>query len=120
MKTHTTVGGEMIQHIFKNFDNDESMKEAYNIAMFHHEKWNGKGYPQGLSEEDIPLSARIMAIADVFDALVSKRVYKDSMKPHDAFQILINDAGSHFDPDIMEVIKKIEDVIIDASLEKIQ
>ena len=120
MKTHTTVGGEMINNIFKNFDNDESMKEAYNIAMFHHEKWNGKGYPQGLSEEDIPLSARIMAIADVFDALVSKRVYKDSMKPHEAFQILINDAGSHFDPDIMDVIKNIEDVIIDASTEVIK
>lgn len=119
MKKHTTVGGEMIKNIFKNFDNDESMKEAYNIALYHHEKWNGKGYPEGLKEEDIPLSARIMAIADVFDALVSKRVYKDSMQPHEAFQVLINDAGSHFDPDIMNVIKNIEDDIIKASIEEL-
>ena len=106
MKVHTTKGGEMIYKIFKNLKDEAFIKHAHDIALYHHEKWDGTGYPEGIKGEEIPLSARIMAIADVYDALVSKRVYKDAMDPNDAFDILEKDAGSHFDPNIIEIIKK--------------
>lgn len=106
MKVHTTKGGEMIYKIFKNLKDEAFIRHAHDIALYHHEKWDGTGYPEGIKGEEIPLSARIMAIADVYDALVSKRVYKDAMDPNDAFDILEKDAGSHFDPNIIEIIKK--------------
>ena len=71
------------------------------MASYHHEKWNGKGYPDGLAGEDIPLSARIMAVADVFDALVSKRCYKDGFPFEKAMSIIEESSGSHFDPNIV-------------------
>lgn len=114
MKVHTTKGGEMIYKIFKNLKDEGFIKHAHDIALYHHEKWNGKGYPEGLKGEDIPLSARIMAIADVYDALVSKRVYKDAMDPNDAFDILEKDAGSHFDPNIIEIIKEYRKDFVDS------
>ena len=70
------------------------------IATYHHEKWDGTGYPSGLKGEDIPLCARIMALADVFDALVSKRCYKDSFSYDKAFQIIEESLGTHFDPEL--------------------
>ena len=73
MKPHAQKGGEIIQDTFGRED-----EISYQVAMYHHEKWNGKGYPQGLSRKEIPLCARIMAIADVFDAISSKRCYKDA------------------------------------------
>ena len=76
------------------------MKEAMNLAHYHHEKWNGTGYPCGLKGEDIPLSARIMAVADVFDALVSKRSYKDGFPFEKAMAIINEGSGSHFDPQV--------------------
>ena len=106
MKIHTTKGGEMILKIFATLDDPLFLKEAHDIALHHHEKWNGSGYPSGLKQEDIPLSARIMAIADVYDALTSKRVYKAAMKDEEAFAILLHDAGSHFDPFIIDIIKE--------------
>ena len=114
MKVHTTKGGEMIYKIFKNLKDEAFIRHAHDIALYHHEKWDGTGYPEGIKGEEIPLSARIMAIADVYDALVSKRVYKDAMDPNDAFDILEKDAGSHFDPNIIEIIKKYRKDFVDS------
>ncbi|MCR5309583.1 MAG: HD domain-containing protein [Bacilli bacterium] len=114
MKVHTTKGGEMIYKIFKNLKDEAFIKHAHDIALYHHEKWDGTGYPEGIKGEEIPLSARIMAIADVYDALVSKRVYKDAMDPNDAFDILEKDAGSHFDPNIIEIIKEYRKDFVDS------
>ncbi|MCR5511251.1 MAG: HD domain-containing protein, partial [Lachnospiraceae bacterium] len=81
---------------------------AKDLAEFHHEKWNGKGYPNGISGEDIPLSARIMAVADVFDALVSKRSYKEGMPVEKAFSIIEEGKGSHFDPYVAQAFLNAE------------
>ena len=107
MKTHTTIGGGIIKYILNDLGDENYLNMAHDIALSHHEKWNGSGYPNGLKEEEIPLSARIMAIADVFDALISKRCYKEAMPIDDAINIIIKDAGTHFDPNIVEVFKEI-------------
>ena len=120
MKIHTTKGGEMVTNFFVKFDDIDFYHEAYNIAKYHHEKWDGSGYPEGLKEEDIPLEARIMAIADVFDALVSKRVYKDAVSSEEAFSVIVRDAGRHFDPDIVKALIEIKDDFINYSLTKIE
>lgn len=113
MQVHTSRGGEMVRGLLNNFDDDSFIQEAYDIAMYHHEKWNGTGYPEGLKEEQIPLAARIMAIADVFDALVSKRVYKEAYPIDEAFDIMVKDAGKHFDPDMIEALITIKDEFIE-------
>lgn len=102
MKTHTTAGRELLDRVIESVEGESYLHEARNLAGSHHEKWNGKGYPDGLAGEDIPLSARIMAIADVFDALTSKRVYKDPMSFDKAVSIIREDSGSHFDPKCVE------------------
>ena len=102
MKTHTTAGRELLDRVIESVEGESYLHEARNLAGSHHEKWNGMGYPDGLAGEDIPLSARIMAIADVFDALTSKRVYKDPMSYEKAVNIIKNDAGTHFDPKCVE------------------
>ena len=76
------------------------MEIAKNVAYYHHEKWDGKGYPNGLAGQEIPLEARIMALADVFDALVSKRCYKEAFSYEKAFSIIEESLGSHFDPEL--------------------
>ncbi len=103
MKTHTTAGAQVIEHAMEMVHGEYSgyLEEAKYLAHFHHEKWNGKGYPLGLYQEEIPLSARIMAVADVFDALVSKRSYKDGFPFEKAMAIIEEGAGSHFDPNIV-------------------
>ena len=78
------------------------LKEARNLAKYHHEKWNGTGYPEGLKGEEIPLSARVMAVADVFDALVSKRSYKEGFPVEKAMAIIQEGSGSHFDPNVAQ------------------
>ena len=106
VKTHTTKGSEMIRRIFSNLDDPHFLEIAEEIALSHHEKWNGTGYPEGLSGTDIPLPARIMAVADVYDALISERVYKKAMDPKDALQVLYSESGEHFDPDIIRILKE--------------
>ena len=85
------------------------------MARYHHEKWNGKGYPTGISGTEIPLCARIMAVADVFDAVSSKRCYRDAMPLEDCFKIILNGRGTDFDPDVVDAFmmskEKIEDII---------
>ena len=112
MKVHTTKGGELVKTFFKHFTEEHFYEDAYDIAMYHHEKWDGSGYPMGLKGEQIPLAARIMAIADVFDALTSKRVYKDAFSAEEAFDIIFKEAGTHFDPELVEVLKTIKDEFI--------
>lgn len=115
IKIHTTKGGKMIRHIFSNLEGGDFLKRAEEIAVSHHEKWNGKGYPEGLAGEDIPLSARIMAVADVFDALVSERVYKAAIPPEEALDIIVHDAGTHFDPEIVRIVNAHRDEFIQAA-----
>ena len=107
MKIHTTKGGEIIKSILNDLGDKDFLNVAYDVAMYHHEKWNGRGYPEGKKEEEIPLPARIMAIADVFDALVAERVYKKPMPVDDAINIIIKDAGTHFDPNLVEIFKTV-------------
>ena len=106
MKTHSEEGALIIKSVKKSVDS-QALKENYlgeaeNMAHYHHEKWNGEGYPCSLKGEEIPLSARIMAVADVFDALVSKRVYKPGMPFDKAMDIIKKDSGTHFDPVCVE------------------
>lgn len=97
MKKHSEIGGQMILGILGGVEEPDFVSVAFNVANYHHEKVNGKGYPAGLSGNEIPIEARIMALADVFDALVSKRCYKEAFSYDDAFAIIEKDAGSHFD-----------------------
>ncbi|WP_255992248.1 response regulator [Chitinolyticbacter albus] len=103
MKTHTTLGRDAIQHAEDQLGVDvDFLRYAKEIAYGHQEKWDGAGYPEGLVGDDIPISARLMAVADVYDALISRRVYKESMSHEEAVAIIRNGRGSHFDPDICE------------------
>lgn len=111
MQTHTTLGSKIIDRAIDMVPDSAYLREAKNLSEYHHEKWNGKGYPHGLSGEDIPLSARIMAVADVFDALVSRRSYKPPFKFEDAMDIIRKDAGSHFDPLVAEAFLGAEDEV---------
>ena len=98
MKTHALKGREIINEVIGGIENEQYVEIAADIAAYHHEKWNGQGYSEGLSGDDIPLCARIMAIADVFDALISERCYKKPYSLDEAFGIIEESSGSHFDP----------------------
>ena len=113
MKTHTTAGAQIITSAIDMVSEDNSgyLFEARNLAHYHHEKWNGSGYPDHLSGTDIPLSARIMAVADVFDALVSKRSYKDGFPFEKAMAIIKEGRGTHFDPAIVDAFVQASDEV---------
>lgn len=102
MKSHSIRGGEIIRETFVEIADENYRTMAYEVARYHHEKWNGKGYPIGLSGEDIPLSARIMTVADVFDAVSEKRCYRDAMPIEKCFAIIEEGIGRDFDPAIAE------------------
>jgi putative two-component system response regulator len=110
MKRHTTLGRDAIQHA----ENQLGMRVdflhiAKEIAYSHQEKWDGSGYPEGWSGEAIPISARLMAVADVYDALISRRVYKEGMPHEKAVDIMIAGRGSHFDPDILDAFLELKE-----------
>lgn len=110
MKTHTTLGRDALQGAENSLGTQVGFLEiAKEIAYCHQEKWDGSGYPQGLSGDDIPISARLMAVADVYDALISRRVYKEGMTHEEAIAIITDSAGTHFDPDIVEAFLSIDD-----------
>lgn len=100
MKMHSAEGARIVGEVLKEVDDEDFKKLAINVAHYHHEKWNGQGYPEKLVGEQIPFEARVMALADVFDALVSKRCYKDSFSYEKAFEIISQSGGSHFDPEL--------------------
>lgn len=113
IKSHSTISAEMIKEMFKEDLDDNFVKIAINVARYHHEKYDGKGYPEGLKGEGIPFEARVMAVADVYDALVSKRCYKEPMSFSDAYDEIIKSMGSHFDPKLKNIfinsVKRLEE-----------
>lgn len=117
MKTHAAAGRELLEKATENLGNFEYLDMAIDMAGMHHEWWNGKGYPNGLAGEDIPLCARIMAVADVFDAIFSKRCYKEAMEFEEAFEIVIGESGEHFDPQIIEAFVTAKEKIRQAATE---
>lgn len=148
MKTHAQIGGETFQHIFNSVEGEGSQHHAEiggyafdrifsamnveesedtvflhiarDMAMYHHERWDGTGYPYGMSGEDIPLCARILSIADVYDALTSKRSYKEAYPHEKAMQIIAEDRGVFFDPALTDVFMSISDKIEQCLLTKEQ
>jgi putative two-component system response regulator len=110
MKTHTTLGRDAIAHAEDALGTKvEFLSMAKEIALSHQEKWDGTGYPEGLSGNAIPISARLMALADVYDALISRRVYKEGMSHAQAVDIIVQGRGSHFDPDIVDGFLEIQE-----------
>lgn len=103
MKQHAAIGGDLILHSFRDISNADFRRIAYEVARYHHEKFNGRGYPDGLEGEEIPLHARVMAIADVFDAVSQKRCYRDAIPVEECFAILQKGSGSDFDPNIVRI-----------------
>ena len=111
MKEHAASGGKIVQETFGHLGNEQYAQMAYQVARYHHEKWNGKGYPEGLSRKEIPLCARIMAIADVFDAVSEKRCYRDAMPMDKCFAIIEEGSGQDFDPILADVFLDIRDKV---------
>ncbi|MEO6926904.1 MAG: two-component system response regulator, partial [Rhodanobacter sp.] len=112
MKTHATLGGDAIAKAERAIGEDVGfLRLAKEIAYNHQERWNGSGYPQGLKGDDIPISARLMAVADVYDALISKRVYKSAMPHEQAVQMIRDGRDTQFDPDIVDAFLRNEDAI---------
>lgn len=111
MKEHPVIGGKIIRDTFGHLFDGAYESMAFQVAMYHHEKWNGKGYPEGLSGTEIPLCARIMAVADVFDAVSAKRCYRDAMPLEECYNIIKNGRGSDFDPDIVDAFMENRDQV---------
>ncbi len=111
MKQHAKAGAQIIDKVISAIPESEGgyLYEARNLALYHHEKWNGKGYPYGMNGDEIPLSARIMAVADVFDALVSERSYKKAFPFEEAIQIIEESSGEHFDPLVVQAFLNAKD-----------
>jgi putative two-component system response regulator len=105
IKSHPLYGAKMLEAALVNQKDDSLLREAFEIVYCHHEKWDGTGYPRGLKGVDIPIGARIAAIADVFDALTSVRPYKRAFSPREAFDILYRDSGTHFDPYLIDIVR---------------
>lgn len=117
MKKHTVYGAQILETTFKNCVDDEYYRMAMEVARSHHERWDGKGYPDGLRGEEIPLGARVMAVADVFDALVTCRPYKPPFEFEQAFQMIQRESGSHFDPVVVQAFLDTKDTVMKISEE---
>lgn len=107
IKTHTIEGKRFIDQLNEDLHGTSRLSVASDIAYTHHEWWNGKGYPRGLSGEDIPLGGRIMAVADVYDALISKRPYKEAYPVSIAIEMIVKESGTHFDPAVVDAFLRI-------------
>ncbi len=110
MKIHAEAGGEIIRSTMGGAKEKDYVEIAADVAMYHHERWDGRGYPKGLSGEAIPLGARIMALADVFDGLTSARRYKKAMNAEEAFSIIEEESGKQFDPELAKVMLANKDI----------
>ena len=110
MKTHAALGRDAIEHAEKSLGTRvEFLATAKEIALYHHEKWDGCGYPHGLAGDAIPISARLMAVADVYDALISRRIYKEGMPHEQAVAIIREGSGGHFDPEVVAAFSDIHE-----------
>lgn len=103
MKLHSVIGQETIQKAQARLGDGSFLTMGISIAGYHHERWDGTGYPEGLAGDDIPLAARIVAIADVYDALNSPRVYKEAWSHQKTTEFMASGAGSQFDPDLIKI-----------------
>ena len=108
MKTHTTCGADTLAAAAAQRPKAPYLEMARQIALSHHERWDGTGYPEGLAARDIPLAARVVAVADVYDALTSRRIYKDAFNHDTARKIILDGSGTHFDPLIVDVFRRTE------------
>lgn len=108
MKSHTLIGAQTLEAALENYPKAKFLQMARDIALAHHERWDGLGYPRRLKGSEIPLAARIVAVADVYDALISKRVYKGSFTHTVACEIILGDSGTHFDPAVVEAYVAVE------------
>jgi putative two-component system response regulator len=108
MKTHAARGAEKLEAVQRKFPGNAMLDMGIAIARFHHEKWDGQGYPQGLAGEAIPLTARIMAVVDVYEALRAKRPYKDALSHEESVDIIVSSSGTHFDPEIVKVFVELK------------
>ncbi|MCR5184593.1 MAG: HD domain-containing protein [Bacilli bacterium] len=106
IKKHAVFGGDVVRQVLAGVTDEEYLSFASDIATYHHEKWDGNGYPKGLKGEEIPLCARLMTVADVFDALVSRRCYREALPMDQAIRLMKEKSGNHFDPKIAEVFLK--------------
>jgi putative two-component system response regulator len=109
IKTHPIYGSKMLSQAIEKMGEDSLLWTAFEIVYGHHEKWDGSGYPNGVKGDKIPLSARIAAVADVFDALTSSRPYKRAWSPREAFDLIYSDAGKHFDPYLTAIVQRHEE-----------
>lgn len=114
IKKHPVIGGKIIEETFGHLFDDGYETMAYDVAMYHHEKWNGKGYPKGLQGTQIPLCARIIAVADVFDAVSAKRCYRDALPLEECYKIISKGRGVDFDPEVVDAFladkNKVEEI----------
>lgn len=113
MKSHPVIGAEALSIAEQQLGSSSFLRVAKEISLTHHEKWDGSGYPKGLSKEEIPLSGRLMALADVYDALISKRVYKPAFSHDKAKAIIVEGRGQHFDPEVVDAFLAVESRFID-------
>ncbi|MBM3305818.1 MAG: response regulator [Candidatus Aminicenantes bacterium] len=109
MKTHASLGAETLEAVQRRFPGNAILDMGIAIARFHHEKWNGQGYPQGLAGEAIPLCARIMAVADVYETLRAKRCYKPAFSHEESMDIIVSSSGTHFDPEIVKAFLELRE-----------
>lgn len=117
IKTHTTIGRDVIMSCKNIFErNDKQLQFILEVVYSHHEHWDGSGYPQGLKGEDIPISARLMAVADAYDAITSKRIYKEAYSHEKAIEIISEGSGTYFDPQAVELFMTLKDAFRDIAL----
>ena len=116
MKRHTTLGAETLSAALKQFPQARYLRMARDIAATHHERFDGTGYPSGVSGPDIPLCGRIVALADVYDALTSRRCYKSAFAHEVAQAIILKESGAHFDPDVVDAFKAVEPQFIETRI----
>jgi putative two-component system response regulator len=112
MKQHTIIGAQTLEAVYEKYQSNVFIEMGIAIARSHHEWWDGTGYPDGLAGNDIPLCARIMAIADVYDALRTTRCYKQAMPHEAAIAIIREESGNHFDPAVVNTFLTLERVLI--------
>ena len=109
IKLHVPVGERVIERIMKNTNDRDFLEQARILVATHHEKWDGSGYPRGLKAENIPLQGRIMAIADVYDALISNRPYRKAIEHKEVVNIIEKNKGKHFDPALVDLFHSVSD-----------